>query len=61
MHEDIGATDGAKIVLPDSRALIRTSDMSPLLHLSIEARDQKRFNELEKKMTKPIKSVDAKC
>ena len=51
--------EGAQIVFPDSWALIRASNTSPILRLSIEARDQKRLDELEKEMSKLIKSVNA--
>ncbi len=51
--------DGVKIVFPDSWALIRASNTSPILRLSIEARDQKRLDELKQEMTKLIKSVNA--
>jgi phosphomannomutase len=61
MYENINTIDGVKIVFPDSWALIRASNTSPILRLSIEARDQKRLDELKKEMTKLIKSVNAKC
>ena len=51
--------DGIKIVFPDSWALIRASNKSQILRLSIEARDQKRLDDLKKEMTKLIKSVNA--
>jgi phosphomannomutase len=51
--------DGIKIVFPDSWALIRASNKSQILRLSIEARDQKRLDELKKEMTKLIKSANA--
>jgi phosphomannomutase/phosphoglucomutase len=60
MYENTSTIDGVKIVFPDSWALIRASNTSPILRLSIEARDQKRLDELEKEMTKLIKSGDAK-
>jgi phosphomannomutase len=60
-YENIDTIDGVKIVFPDSWALIRASNTSPIIRLSIEARYQERLNELEKEMTKLIKSVDAKC
>jgi phosphomannomutase len=51
--------EGAQIVFPDSWALIIALNTSPLLRLSTEARDQKRLDELEKEMSKLIKSVNA--
>jgi len=50
---------GVKIVFPDSWVLIRASNTSPILRLSIEAREQKRLNELKNEITKLIKSVNA--
>ena len=58
-YQNIDTIDGVKIVFPDSWALIRASNTSPILRLSIEARDQKRLDELKKEMTKLIKSVNA--
>jgi phosphomannomutase len=59
-YQNINTIDGVKIVFPDSWALIRASNTSPILRLSIEARSQKRLDELKKEMTKLIKSVNAK-
>jgi phosphomannomutase len=59
-YENISTIDGVKIVFPDSWALIRASNTSPMLRLSIEARDQKRLDVLKKEMTKLIKRVDVK-
>jgi phosphomannomutase len=58
-YKNTDTIDGVKIVFPDSWALIRASNTSPILRLSIEARDQKRLDELKKEMTKLIKSVNA--
>jgi phosphomannomutase len=60
-YENTSTIDGVKIIFPDSWALIRASNTSPMLRLSIEARDQERLDELKKEMTKLIKSVNAKC
>ncbi len=54
-YENVSTMDGVKIVFPDSWALIRASNTSPIIRLSIEARDQKRLDELEEEMTKLIK------
>ncbi len=51
--------DGVKIIFPDSWILIRASNTSPVLRLSIEARGQKRLDELKKEITKLIESVTA--
>jgi phosphomannomutase len=59
-YENTNTIDGIKIVFPDSWALIRASNTSPILRLSIEARNQKRLDELKNEMTKLIKSVNAK-
>jgi phosphomannomutase len=58
-YKKIDAIDGVKIVFPDSWALIRASNTSPILRLSIEARDRKRLDELKKEMTKLIERVNA--
>jgi len=60
-YENTNTIDGVKIVFPDSWALVRASNTSPILRLSIEARDQERLDELEKEMTKLINSVNGKC
>ena len=60
-YENTITIDGVKIVFPDSWALIRASNTSPILRLSIEARNQKRLDELKTEMTELIKSVNAKC
>jgi phosphomannomutase len=60
-YEKTITIDGVKIVFPDSWALVRASNTSPMLRLSIEARDQERLDELEKEMTTLINSVNCKC
>jgi phosphomannomutase len=59
-YENTDTIDGVKIVFPDSWALIRASNTSPILRLSIEARNQKRLDELKNEMTKLIENVKAK-
>jgi phosphomannomutase len=59
-YENTNTIDGVKIVFPDSWALIRASNTSPMLRLSVEAKDQKRLNELKTEMTKLIKNVTSK-
>jgi phosphomannomutase len=56
-YSNVDTIDGAKIVFPDSWALIRASNTSPELRLSIEAEDQKRITELKKEMIKLIERV----
>jgi phosphomannomutase len=58
-YENTDTIDGVKIAFPDSWALIRASNTSPIIRLSIEARSQKRLDELKKEMIKLIKSVNA--
>jgi len=60
-YENTNTIDGVKIVFPDSWALVRASNTSPILRLSIEARNQERLDELEKEMTRLINSVNGKC
>ncbi len=57
IYDKTSTIDGVKIIFPDSWALIRASNTSPILRLSIEAKDQKRLNELKKEMTEMIRSV----
>jgi phosphomannomutase/phosphoglucomutase len=59
-YKNIDTIDGVKIVFADSWALIRASNTSPILRLSIEARDRKRLDELKEEITKLIKSVNVK-
>jgi phosphomannomutase len=54
-YDNINTIDGVKIVFPDSWALIRASNTSPMLRLSIEARSQKRLDKLKKEMIKLIR------
>jgi len=56
-YGNISTIDGVKISFPDSWALIRASNTSPMLRLSIEAKDQKRLEELKKEMMALIDSV----
>ena len=58
IYQNIDTIDGVKIVFPDSWALIRASNTSPILRLSIEAREQKRLDELKAEMTNLIESVN---
>ena len=55
-YENVNTIDGVKVVFPDSWALIRASNTSPILRLSIEAKNQKRLDELKKEMAKLIKA-----
>jgi phosphomannomutase len=60
-YENTNTIDGVKIVFPDSWALIRASNTSPILRLSVEAKDQKRLDELKEEMTKLINNAKIKC
>jgi phosphomannomutase len=57
IYENVDTIDGAKIVFPDSWALIRASNTSPELRLSLEAKDQKRMNKLRTEMMSLIRRV----
>lgn len=56
-YENINTIDGVKIGFSDSWALIRPSNTSPKLRLSIEAKDQRTLEELKKEMMSLISSV----
>jgi phosphomannomutase len=60
-YDNVNTIDGVKIVFPDSWALIRASNTSPILRLSVEAKDQKRLNMLESEMKKLIKDYGINC
>jgi phosphomannomutase len=60
-YENVNTIDGVKIVFPDSWALIRASNTSPILRLSVEAKDQKRLSMLESEMKKLIKDYGINC
>ena len=60
-YDNVNTIDGVKIVFADSWALIRASNTSPILRLSIEARSQKRLNGLESEMKKLIKDYGINC
>jgi phosphomannomutase len=56
-YENVDTMDGAKIVFQDSWALIRASNTSPEIRLSLEAKDKKRINELKTEMMSLIRRV----
>jgi phosphomannomutase/phosphoglucomutase len=56
-YENVDETDGAKIVFQDSWALIRASNTSPKIRLSLEAKDEKRMSELKTEMMSLICQV----
>ena len=60
-YDNVNTIDGVKIVFPDSWALIRASNTSPILRLSVEAKDQKRLNMLVSEMKKLIKDYGINC
>jgi phosphomannomutase len=60
-YDNVNTIDGVKIIFTNSWALIRASNTSPILRLSIEARSQKRLNELESEMKKLIKDYGINC
>jgi phosphomannomutase len=57
-YKNVDTIDGVKIIFPDSWALIRASNTSPMLRLSIEARDQKILAALKEEMNKLIERVN---
>jgi phosphomannomutase len=57
IYKNVDTMDGVKVIFPDSWALIRASNTSPMLRLSIEARSQKRLSELKLEMNRLIESV----
>ena len=56
-YANISMIDGIKISFSDSWALIRASNTSPELRLSIEAKNQKRLDGLRKEMMNLINSI----
>lgn len=56
-YENTSIIDGVRIDFPDSWALIRASNTSPKLRLSIEAKDRKRLHELKKEMVSILNSA----
>ncbi|MBT0158928.1 phosphomannomutase/phosphoglucomutase [Candidatus Bathyarchaeota archaeon A05DMB-2] len=49
-YEKITAIDGVRIDFPDSWALIRASNTSPKLRLTVEAKTERRLHELKKEI-----------
>jgi phosphomannomutase len=56
-YEKITVIDGVRIDFPDSWALIRASNTSPKLRLTLEAKTEKKLHELKKEMLELIASV----
>ncbi|MGA2386897.1 MAG: phosphomannomutase/phosphoglucomutase [Candidatus Bathyarchaeia archaeon] len=56
-YSKITAIDGVRVDFPDSWALIRASNTSPKIRLTIEAKSQKRLQELKAEMMNLIVSV----
>jgi phosphomannomutase/phosphoglucomutase len=56
-YDNVDKTDGAKIVFQDSWALIRASNTSPEIRLSLEAKEEKRMSELKTEMMSLIRQV----
>jgi phosphomannomutase len=53
-YERVTTIDGVRIDFPDSWALIRASNTSPKLRLTVEAKNEERLVELKKEMLKLI-------
>lgn len=60
-YEKITTIDGVRIDFPDSWALIRASNTSPKLRLTVEAKNEERLRELKKEMITLITGARAKC
>jgi len=56
-YQNVNTIDGVRIDFPDSWALIRASNTSPRLRLSIEARDEKRLKELKTETMNLMNSI----
>jgi phosphomannomutase len=59
-YDKITTIDGVRIDFPDSWALIRASNTSPKLRLTIEAKNKKRLQDLKKEMMLLITETDKK-
>ncbi len=53
-------TDGAKVIFEDGWALMRPSNTSPLIRVSIEAKSEERLKELEEFVRKTVKEAKKK-
>lgn len=53
-YENVNTMDGIRIDFPDSWILIRISNTSPIIRLSIETNEEKKIGELEKKFSEII-------
>jgi phosphomannomutase len=56
-YENITTIDGVRIDFPDSWALIRASNTSPKLRLTVEAKTERRLREVKKEMMRLIDNV----
>jgi phosphomannomutase len=56
-YERVSTIDGVRIDFPDSWALIRASNTSPKLRLTIEAKNEEKMSELKKEMIQLITDV----
>jgi phosphomannomutase len=56
-YEKITTIDGVRIDFPDSWALIRASNTSPKLRLTVEAKSEKRLLSLKKEMLSLITKI----
>jgi phosphomannomutase len=56
-YQNLTVIDGVRIDFPDSWALIRASNTSPKLRLSIEAKSEKRLKELKTEMVNLIENI----
>jgi phosphomannomutase/phosphoglucomutase len=56
-YAGITTIDGVRVDFPDSWALIRASNTSPMLRLTVEAKSQERLVELKREMMRLITDV----
>ena len=56
-YAEITTIDGVRVDFPDSWALIRASNTSPMLRLTVEAKSQERLVELKREMMRLITDV----
>jgi phosphomannomutase len=56
-YAEITTIDGVRVDFPDSWALIRASNTSPMLRLTVEAKSQERLVELKSEMMRLITDV----
>ena len=56
MHKKVLTIDGARVDFPEGWVLIRVSNTSPLIRLTIEADSERNLEKLEKEFSLLLKS-----